>query len=134
MQMTKRFGAVKRRDIIRALFLTLSWMFMDFFISSAHAQAQTPAQPSPFGPLIMLVVFFVIFYFIVIRPQSRRAKEHRAMIDALAKGDEVITSGGIAGRVVELGENFTTVEIAPNTHIRVQRGAISAVLPKGSLK
>ena len=112
---------------------------MGFFISDAFAQgagtaAATPAAGSPFSPLIVMIVFFAIFYFIAIRPQMKRAKEHRAMLGQLARGDEVITSGGVAGRVVELGDAFVDLEIAPNVTIKVQRHAISTVLPKGSLK
>ena len=84
------------------------------------------------------VVFFIaligIMYFLMIRPQMKRQKEHRQMIDKLGKGDEVITSGGIAGTVVALGESFITVEVASGVQLRVQKGAISNVLPKGTLK
>ena len=108
---------------------------MDFFISSAYAQAAPAAQqPSAFSPLIVMVVFFAIFYFIAIRPQMKRAKEHRQMLGQLAKGDEVVVAGGIAGRVVEIGDSFIDVEIAPNMAIKVQKHAIGAVLPKGTLK
>ena len=108
---------------------------MDFLISSAYAQGAPAAQsPSAFSPLIVMVVFFAIFYFIAIRPQMKRAKEHRAMISQLGKGDEVVTSGGVAGRVVELGDAFVDVEIAPNVTVKIQRHAINTVLPKGSLK
>lgn len=108
---------------------------MDFLISSAYAQAAPATQsPSAFSPLIVMVVFFAIFYFIAIRPQMKRAKEHRAMLGQLAKGDEVVTSGGIAGRVIDIGESFIELEIAPGTTIKLQRHAIGAVLPKGTLK
>lgn len=108
---------------------------MDFLISPAMAQAAPAgAAPSPFSPLIVMLVFFAIFWFIAIRPQMKRAKEHRAMLAALAKGDEVVTSGGIAGRVDELGDSFVKIEIADQIVIRVQRHAISAVLPRGTLK
>ena len=108
---------------------------MEFLISSAHAQAAPAAQTSsPFSPLIVMVVFFAIFYFIAIRPQMKRAKEHRAMLGQLAKGDEVVTSGGIAGRVVDIGDAFLELEIAPGTTIKLQKSAIGTVLPKGTLK
>lgn len=107
---------------------------MDFFISNAWAQGAPAAAPSPLSPLIMIAVFFAIFYFIAIRPQMKRAKEHRTMLGALARGDEVITSGGVAGRVGELGDAFVELEIAPQVTIKVQRHAITSVLPKGSLK
>jgi preprotein translocase subunit YajC len=73
-------------------------------------------------------------YFMMIRPQAKRQKEHRAMIAALAKGDEVVTNGGIAGRVDEVGESFLTIEVAPNVKVKLQKGAVSQVLPKGTLK
>lgn len=106
---------------------------MDFLISSAYAQA-AGAQPSPWSPLIMLAVFFAVFFFFVIRPQMKRAKDHRAMIAAISKGDEIVTSGGLLGRVDEMGDSFITVEIADGVRIKLQKHAVSAVLPKGTLK
>ncbi|MDX2299300.1 MAG: preprotein translocase subunit YajC [Xanthomonadaceae bacterium] len=106
---------------------------LDLFVSPAYAQA-AGAQPNPMQPLIMLGVFFVVFWFFLIRPQMKRAKEHRELVAKLAKGDEVIAAGGIAGRIDELGEHFVTIEIADGVKIKVQRGAIATVLPKGSLK
>jgi preprotein translocase subunit YajC len=106
---------------------------MDFLISPAFAQAAAP-QPSPWSPLIMLGIFFVVFFFLVIRPQMKRAKEHRNMVSSLAKGDEVITSGGLAGRIDDIGESFISVEIADGVRIKVQKQAVTAVLPKGTLK
>jgi preprotein translocase subunit YajC len=106
---------------------------MDFLISPAYAQA-AGAQPSPWSPLIMLAIFFAVFYFLVIRPQTKRAKEHRQLVSALTKGDEVITNGGIAGRIEAVSDAFLTVEIAEGVRIKVQKQAISAVLPKGTLK
>jgi preprotein translocase subunit YajC len=109
---------------------------MTFPISPVIAQAAA-AQPAAGGGLqmiIMMVVLFGLMYFMVIRPQMKRQKEHRALIAALAKGDEVVTNGGIAGRVEEVGETFITVEIAANVKVKVQKGAVQQVLPKGSLK
>jgi len=106
---------------------------MSFLISDAYAQAAGSA-PSQIQTILPLIFIFGLMYFMVIRPQMKKAKEHRAMVEALAKGDEVITSGGIAGRIIELGDVFATVEIAPNTQIKLQRSAIGAVLPKGTLK
>jgi len=109
---------------------------MTFPISPVIAQAAT-AQPAAGGGLqmiIMMVVLFGLMYFMMIRPQMKRQKEHRALIAALAKGDEVVTNGGIAGRVEEVGETFITVEIATNVKVKVQKGAVQQVLPKGSLK
>ena len=111
---------------------------MNFLISDAWADAPaaagTPAQGSPSVTLIMLGVLFAAFYFILIRPQAKRAKEHKTMIAALAKGDEVVTGGGVLGRVTNLGEAYVTVEIAEGVEIKVQRLAIQTVLPKGTIK
>ncbi len=81
-----------------------------------------------------LVLMFVVLYFVMIRPQMRRQKEHRAMIEALAKGDEVATVGGVLGRVTKLGDAYLTVEIANGVEVQVQRSAVVQVLPKGTLK
>ncbi|WP_246176894.1 preprotein translocase subunit YajC [Pandoraea soli] len=81
-----------------------------------------------------LVLMFVVLYFIMIRPQMKRQKETRNMLSALAKGDEVVTSGGLAGRITKVGETFLTVEIAENVEINVQKGAITTLLPKGTIK
>ena len=107
---------------------------LDLLISPAYAQAAGQPQGSPWAMPIMLIVFFAVFYFFVIRPQGKRQKEHRAMLDALGKGDEVVTAGGIVGRVDAIGEAFVTVEVADNVRIRLQKHAITAVLPKGTLK
>jgi len=107
---------------------------LDFFISPAMAQAAGAQQPSPWSLPIMLVIFFLVFYFFIIRPQSKRAKEHRAMLGALAKGDEVVTAGGMVGRVEDIGDAFVSVEVAQNVKVKVQKHAITAVLPKGTLK
>ncbi|MCK7593694.1 preprotein translocase subunit YajC [Pseudomarimonas salicorniae] len=107
---------------------------LDFLISPAMAQAAGQPQPSPWSLPIMLVVFFAVFYFFIIRPQSKRAKEHKAMLQAISKGDEVVTAGGLVGRVDEIGEAFIGVEIASNVKVKVQKHAITAVLPKGTLK
>jgi preprotein translocase subunit YajC len=84
--------------------------------------------------MLPIILMFVVLYFLMIRPQMKRAKEHRGMLEKLAKGDEVLTNGGIAGTVSDIGESFITVEIADNVRIRVQKGAIANVLPKGTLK
>ncbi len=107
---------------------------LDFFISPAHAQAAAPAQGSPLISFIMLGGVFVLMYFMMIRPQMKRQKEHRLMVEKLAKGDEVVTSGGIAGRIEDVGESFITVEIGEGNKVKLQKGAISAILPKGTLK
>ena len=106
---------------------------LDLIISPAAAQA-APSQGSPMSLLVMMVLFFGVFYFMAIRPQMKRAKEHRTLLAGLSKGDEVLTNGGIAGRIEDLGESFVSVEIATGVSIKVQKNAITAVLPKGSLK
>jgi preprotein translocase subunit YajC len=106
---------------------------IDLIVSPAYAQAAA-AQPNPLSPLIMLAVFALVFYFFLIRPQMKRAKEHREMVSKLAKGDEVVAAGGLLGRVDDLSEGFITLEIADGVKIKLQRHAVTAVLPKGTLK
>ena len=106
-----------------------------FFISDAMAQAGPAAQQgNPIMSLLPLVIIFVIFYFLLIRPQTKRAKEHRKMVEAMAVGDEVVTNGGVAGRVTKVGEQFVSVEVANGVELKVQKHAVSTVLPKGTLK
>ena len=107
---------------------------MDWFISSAHAQAAGAAQPNPLMQMLPLVLIFVVFYFLLIRPQTKRAKEHRAMVAALAVGDEVVTGGGLLGKVTEVSDQFLTVEIAEGVAVKIQRHTVQSVLPKGTLK
>ncbi len=108
---------------------------LDLLIAPAQAQAAgAPAGPSLLTGILPFLILFAVMYFLMIRPQMKRQKEHRAMLDKLAVGDEVITSGGIAGVVRALGESFVTIEIADRVEIRVQRGAVGNVLPKGTLK
>jgi preprotein translocase subunit YajC len=107
---------------------------MDWFISSAHAQAAGAAQPNALMQMLPLVLIFVVFYFLLIRPQTKRAKEHRAMVAALAVGDEVVTGGGLLGKVTEVSDQFLTVEIADGVAVKIQRHTVQSVLPKGTLK
>ena len=102
-------------------------------INEAWAQAAAPAGGDLMSMLPILLMFIVL-YFVMIRPQMKRAKEHKAMVDALQKGDEVVAAGGVLGRVTKVSENYVTLEIASNVEIRVQRPAIQVVLPKGTLK
>lgn len=107
------------------------------FISDAFAQAAPAAQPgaeSTLVSLLLLVLMFVVLYFIMIRPQMKRQKEHKAMIEALAKGDEVVTAGGVLGKVSKLGEAYLHLEVANGVEIQIQRSAVVQVLPKGTLK
>ncbi|TFY97873.1 preprotein translocase subunit YajC [Ramlibacter rhizophilus] len=107
------------------------------FISSAFAQtapAAAGSTPSLLTQMLPLVLMFVVLYFIMIRPQMKRQKEHKAMVEALAKGDEVATAGGILGRVSRVGDTYIGVEIASGVEIQLQRSAVVQVLPKGTLK
>jgi preprotein translocase subunit YajC len=103
-------------------------------ISPAWAQAGGGAAGGGIESLLLIVLMFGVLYFLMIRPQMKRTKEHKAMIDALQKGDEVVTAGGVLGRVTRLNESYVNVEVAPNTEIVVQRPAVQLVLPKGTLK
>ncbi|KTD55661.1 SecYEG protein translocase auxillary subunit [Legionella santicrucis] len=109
---------------------------MSFFISDAMAAAGATSAPQADGTfsLIMIAAIFVLFYFMLIRPQNKRAKEHRDLISKLKKGDEIITSGGILAKVVSLDEQYIKISLAEGVEINLQRGAVSAVLPKGTLK
>ncbi|MGB1556621.1 MAG: preprotein translocase subunit YajC [Oceanococcaceae bacterium] len=107
---------------------------MDFLISAAHAQAGAPAQPSLIAQLLPLIVLVVLFYFMLIRPQMKRNKEHKELVGGLAKGDEVVITGGVAGKVNDVSEVFMSLEIAEGVVIKVQKAAVAQVLPKGSLK
>ncbi|RVU47772.1 preprotein translocase subunit YajC [Rubrivivax rivuli] len=106
-------------------------------ISVAYAQAAPAAAPSgtdTLMSLLPLVLMFVVLYFIMIRPQMKKQKEHKAMIEALAKGDEVVIAGGLLGKVAKLGDNYLHVEVANGVELQVQRGAVVQVLPKGTFK
>jgi len=108
---------------------------MNSLIPDAMAQAAGGAPAGGgFTPFIMMAVFVVIFYFLLIRPQQKKQKEHQAMLGKLAAGDEVVTSGGILGRIIEVGDNFITLEIADNVRIKVQRFQVTTLVPKGTLK
>jgi preprotein translocase subunit YajC len=106
---------------------------MDFFISNAWAQAPA-GQPDPFMSFLPLILIFVIFYFLLIRPQSKRAKEHKKMVSELKAGDEVVTGGGLLGKITEVGEQFIKVEVADGVVLRVQRQTVVGVMPKGTFK
>lgn len=107
---------------------------MDFWIQSALAQDAAAPSGGGLASLIPLVLLFVVFYFLLIRPQTKRVKEHKQMVEALAKGDEIVTNGGLLGKITELGENFVVAEIAPNIEVKIQRMSIAAVMPKGTMK
>lgn len=105
---------------------------MDFFIASAYAQ-----DASPQGGLLSflpLIVIFIVFYFLLIRPQMKRAKEHKALVSQLAVGDEIVTNGGLLGRITHVGDSFVTVELTENVKIKLQKHAVASVMPKGTIK
>jgi len=107
---------------------------MSFFISDALAQDAAAAQGDPLLGLLFPIGLVVLLYFLMIRPQVKRQKEHKKMVEALAKGDEVATMGGIVGRITDLGENFAQVEVADGVVVKIRRQAVESVLPKGSIK
>jgi preprotein translocase subunit YajC len=102
-------------------------------ISPAYAQASGGGDPGFIG-FLPIILMFALLYFLMIRPQMKRAKEAKAMVEALQKGDEVVTTGGVVGRISKLGEQYITLEIAPDTEIVVQRSAVQVPLPKGTIK
>ena len=102
-------------------------------ISPAFAQS-APSGADGYIGLLPIVLMFVLLYFLMIRPQMKRAKETKAMIEALQKGDEVVTAGGLVGRITKMGDAYISVEIAPNTEINVQKAAVQVLLPKGTIK
>jgi len=106
---------------------------LDFFISPAYAQGAAPAGGGllTFLPLILMVA---VMYFLFIRPQQKRVKEHAAMVEALKKGDEVVTNGGLGGSVTKVNDAFVTVKVAENVEVNVQKQAVATLLPKGTLK
>jgi preprotein translocase subunit YajC len=103
-------------------------------ISPAFAQAAGAAQENTFLTFLPMLAIFVVFYFLLIRPQQKKQKEARTMLESLEKGNEVVTAGGVLGRIVKLDEQYATLEVAPNVQMVVQRGAISQLLPKGTIK
>jgi preprotein translocase subunit YajC len=107
--------------------------FTGFFIDNAWAQGEA-SQPDPFMSFLPLILIIVVFYFLLIRPQTKRQKEHRAMVDALGSGDEVVTGGGLLGKIKEVGDQYVTVEFADNVTMKVQKNTIAAVLPKGTIR
>ncbi len=108
---------------------------MEFFLTSAWAQdAGAAGSGGAWMQLLPLVLIFVVFYFLLIRPQTKRAKEHREMVSKLQAGDEVVTNGGMLGRITEVGDNFMTLEIASNVSIKVQKTQVSQLMPKGTIK
>lgn len=109
---------------------------MSLFISNAHASAGTSAAGGGMEMLIMLAIFGLVFYFLIYRPQAKRVKEHKSLMSAMAKGDEVLTQGGLVGKIVKIAEDkdFIVISLNEQADITVQKSAVSAVLPKGTMK
>ena len=107
---------------------------MSFFISDAIAQAGPAAQEFDIMSFLPFIILFVIFYFLLIRPQQKKAKEHKTMVETLSKGDEIVTQGGILGKVTAVSDNYLTCKIADNVEVKVQSHAVATVLPKGTIK
>ena len=106
---------------------------MEFFINNAWAQ-EAPSQGGGIMGLLPLLIIFVVFYFFLIRPQMKQAKEHRQMVEALSKGDEVVTNGGLLGKINKVGDNFIVLEVAKDVEVKVQKHSVSATMPKGTVK
>ena len=122
-------------SIIRRLFRAeTKWgLPMGFFISDAYAQGGGGAGPG-IGDFAFIIIIFAVFWFLLIRPQQKRAKEHKNMVAALSKGDEVVTNGGLLGKITKVGDNFVTLEVAEGLQVQVQRMAVASLMPKGTMK
>jgi len=106
---------------------------MNLLISDAWAQGGAPAGGGLVS-LLPIIVIFVLFYFLLIRPQQKRQKQHKEMVESLSKGDEVVTTGGTLGKITDVGDNFITLEVAQGVNIKVQRSMVQAMMPKGTIK
>jgi preprotein translocase subunit YajC len=107
---------------------------MNSLIPDAWAQTGGPGGAGGMAPLLMMVVFVVIFYFLLIRPQQKKQKEHQALLTKLATGDEIVTTGGLLGKVVDVGDTFLTLEVADGVKVKVQKYQVASLMPKGTLK
>jgi preprotein translocase subunit YajC len=107
---------------------------MEFFVTDAWAQAAPSTTGGMLGTILPLLLIFVVFYFLLIRPQTKRAKEHREMIGKLAVGDEVVTNGGLLGRITEVSDSFVTLQVATGVAIQVQKFQVAQLMPKGTFK
>ena len=107
---------------------------MSFFISDAIADAGAAQAPDPLASLILPIGLVILFYFFLIRPQSKRQKEHKKMISELQKGEEVITTGGILGKITKISDDFITLEIAKDVSLHIQKNAVQTIMPKGTMK
>lgn len=108
-------------------------IMIDFLISAAEAAEAAPSTEQNMMSILMLVILFVVFYFLLIRPQQKRVKEHKALVDGLKKGDEIVTFGGVLGRITQVSDAFVDVEIANNVIVKVQKQSVASVMPKGTV-
>ncbi|WP_216936707.1 MULTISPECIES: preprotein translocase subunit YajC [unclassified Acinetobacter] len=106
---------------------------MSLFISTAHAAGEAAAQPNMMANILMIAVFIAIFYFLIWRPQSKRAKEHRALVESLGVGSEVVFAGGLMGKITKIEGDFAVVELSRGVEVKVQRASVISVLPEGTL-
>ena len=107
---------------------------MSFFIESAMAESDTASSGDPGSLVIMMVIFAAVFYFMIWRPQSKRTKDHKSLMGGLAKGDEVVTNGGMIGKIAKISDDFVTLTLADGVEANFQKGAIASILPKGTIK
>ncbi len=107
---------------------------MNSLIPTALAQGAAPSAGSPFPLILLMVAFFAMIYFVLFRPQQKKQKEHQALLSKLAAGDEVVTTGGLLGKITDVGDSFITLEVAPDVRIKVQKFQVSALMPKGTVK
>ncbi len=105
---------------------------LDFFINNAWAAPEP--QPGGLMSFLPLIILFAVFYFMLIRPQLKQAKQHKQLVSGLGKGDEIVTNGGLLGKIKEVGDNFIVVEIAKETDVKIQKQSVAAVMPKGTIK
>lgn len=114
-------------------FLLIDEIFMNFLIQTAHAATEAPAQPNMLMQLMPMILIFVAFYFFIIRPQSKRNKQHRAMIDALAVGNEVVFAGGLMGVIKKIDGDYAVIALNSTNEIKIQRASVISVLPNGTI-
>jgi preprotein translocase subunit YajC len=112
----------------------VSFQFIELAVAPAFAQTASPSGGDLMTSLLPMIAIFVVFYFLLIRPQQKKAKEHKALLEALQKGDEIITAGGIVGKVARLTDQYVAIEVASGVEMSVQRAAVTQLLPKGTIK
>jgi preprotein translocase subunit YajC len=124
----------RRRGVLKCAVIHIPKLERAVFISNAYAQSVIPGLDSNLTSFLPIILMFVVLYFLMIRPQMKRQKEAKQMMDALTKGDEVVTAGGVLGKITKVAEGYITIEIADNTEVVVQKSAVTTLLPKGTIK